>query len=629
MNTKNIISIILVSVLATFAGITMAENWVGPTGTAPNNNVSAPINTSTSTQTKDGSIGVKNLLVGTDILLQGNASGSSKVGIGTTSPSAKLDVNGNLKVTAPGSMWIAGKTGTGGITSSTQLTTSGYHSLIRQKTSSGHVINLGGLGDDFGFFGYDKDRLANGYDFNMTIDMGTKRVGIGTTSPTKKLDVLGDINFSGDLYKSGVLLDFGGKFVDGTNIADAVYIDGNVGIGTTSPTAKLDVNGNISFSGDLYKNGSLFKGGKFVDGTSTADAVYTDGKVGIGTTSPTAKLDVSGDIKGQYIFSDNPSSDWSASAFFQYSDGRTFIGAGHPNGGKGNLNLYNYGGGNLTYLNIYSDKSYFSGNVGIGTTSPSQKLDVIGDIQSTGWIRTKGSNGLYFQDHGGGWNMSDNTWIRSFGNKDVYINKMLRADGGFQVDGRTMINGDGYWHTAQSTVNNHYGIFEGRRDDGKRGFYLGYGNGSSTVDLHLDNASRLDITGGNVYMSNNVGIGTTSPGEKLQVNGNVKADSFVYNSDRRLKKNIKKLENYRDILKINAVRFNWKKDGKADVGIIAQEVQKYFPEFVKKDDKGILAVDYPKLAVPMINLLQEQDKKIKEQEKRLNDLERRLEKLEK
>ena len=102
------------------------------------------------------------------------------IGIGTASPNAKLEVRGNIRVEAPGSSWINGKTGTGGITSITRQTASAYHTLLRQKTSSGHVVNLGGLGDHFGFFGYDKDRTANGYDHSMVMDLKTGNVGIGT-----------------------------------------------------------------------------------------------------------------------------------------------------------------------------------------------------------------------------------------------------------------------------------------------------------------------------------------------------------------------------------------------------------------------------------------------------------------
>jgi hypothetical protein len=60
----------------------------------------------------------------------------------------------------------------------------------------------------------------------------------------------------------------------------------------------------------------------------------------------------------------------------------------------------------------------------------------------------------------------------------------------------------------------------------------------------------------NINGAGNVGIGTSSPSEKLAVDGSVIADEYLYNSDRRLKKNIIPLENYRDILKIDAVRFD-------------------------------------------------------------------------
>lgn len=62
------------------------------------------------------------------------------------------------------------------------------------------------------------------------------------------------------------------------------------------------------------------------------------------------------------------------------------------------------------------------GAVRIGSAVPPvYKLDVVGDIHSTSWVRTDGATGWYSQTYGGGWYMADGTWIRSFGSKPVYM----------------------------------------------------------------------------------------------------------------------------------------------------------------------------------------------------------------
>lgn len=117
----------------------------------------------------------------------------------------------------------------------------------------------------------------------------------------------------------------GGKFVDGTTATDAVFTGGNVGIGVESPTRKLEVDGAIASDAFLLGNakdmavdigkwmiisqkigasdaGIIFKPrnddfSAKLDGGPVLTLMHTNERVGIGTTSPEAKLHVSGDMK--------------------------------------------------------------------------------------------------------------------------------------------------------------------------------------------------------------------------------------------------------------------------------------------------------------------------------------------
>jgi hypothetical protein len=84
-------------------------------------------------------------------------------------------------------------------------------------------------------------------DNNILVDITNDRVGIGTTNPQYKLDVLGDINFTGTFRQNGNSF-VASRWTSGTG--DNIYkLDGNVGIGTTNPTSKLVVSGDVSVSG--------------------------------------------------------------------------------------------------------------------------------------------------------------------------------------------------------------------------------------------------------------------------------------------------------------------------------------------------------------------------------------------
>ena len=52
-------------------------------------------------------------------------------------------------------------------------------------------------------------------------------------------------------------------------------------------------------------------------------------------------------------------------------------------------------------------------------------------IFASDWFRATGQCGLYFADYGGGWYMTDTTWIRAYNDKNVYTPGVMQADGGF------------------------------------------------------------------------------------------------------------------------------------------------------------------------------------------------------
>jgi hypothetical protein len=80
-----------------------------------------------------------------------------------------------------------------------------------------------------------------------------------------------------------------------TNPTTGLTVSSNVGIGTSIPNYKLDVTGDVNFTGSLYQNGTIFSSSSAWT-TSGSDIYYNTGNVGIGVTGPAYKLHVSGDI---------------------------------------------------------------------------------------------------------------------------------------------------------------------------------------------------------------------------------------------------------------------------------------------------------------------------------------------
>jgi len=141
------------------------------------------------------------------------------------------------------------------------------------------------------------------------------------------------------------------------------------------------------------------------------------------------------------------------------------------------------------------------------------------------------------------------------------------------------------------------------------GLKIGHNSGSRDIQFQTNSNTKMTI-----HADGNVGIGTTNPGERLEVNGNVKASAFLYSSDINLKQNIQNIPNaLQKIQQLNGVYFQWKESGKDGVGVIAQDIEKVFPELVATDpNTGLKSVSYGNLVAPLIEAIKEQQKQIDE-----------------
>ena len=196
----------------------------------------------------------------------------------------------------------------------------------------------------------------------------------------------------------------------------------------------------------------------------------------------------------------------------------------------------------------------------------------------------------------------------------------------------------GYWTEANGDYSTSTG--GGTKANGVNSTAMGYGSiasdYSSLVIGHW-NLSGSTVTGSATAVNSAntlfvIGNGPTfqskSDAFKVMANGDTTVSNdltvggdIVVSSDARLKANIVSLgSTLAKLLLIDGKRYTMKKNGKQKIGVLAQDIQKVFPELVTTDDKDMLAVNYQGLVPVLINALKEQDDKISRLEKLVEKL---------
>jgi hypothetical protein len=582
---------------------------------------------------------------------------NGNVGIGTSSPDAKLAIDATSQGNFTEAMRISN--GGGGANE-------GNYIQFEASNTSGYGARIGGRREGTGGIGLHfytgeinavpTERVRIDHDGN---------VGIGTTSPTTPLTVNNQTDhsdiaifhagggtpnrglkistFSNIDSNAGVELDAqhsSGAFKFSTAGTERLRIDssGRLGIGTTSPSSlyaganNLVIGGGAAEAGmTIYSSATTDGNIYFADGT-TGSAPYagyieyshsnnymrlatsgserlridSSGRLGIGTSSPDTTLDVTtGGIAGIILNQDTSNSSASSRLFFKDSTRTNAI---------VNIN------GNLEFrtgatIGVSSGTSRLvvngNGNVGIGTTSPATKFHVTDGgtppaISTTYLMAATSASNAGIAINAGNASAS----IIALGDSDSQDIGVIRYD------------------HSDNSMRLHTSSNERMRIDSSGNLLVGTTTtlGGPTDDFMT--VANANGGRGGIRIGNTSGSGNTTCMRFHNSNGNVggirtsgSATFYDTSSDARLKDVTGKARGLEVINELNPVAYNWKTDGKADEGLIAQEVKGLVPNAVSGSEEEMYQMDYSKLVVHLVAGMKEQQDTITELTARLEALE--------
>ena len=297
---------------------------------------------------------------------------------------------------------------------------------------------------------------------------------------------------------------------------------------------------------------------------------------------------------------------------------------------------------------------FVQGQTGIGTTTPINKLEVvttkadpaISGTTANGNFRLGATVGTHVLDFGLS-SSSTFSWLqaRDKSNYATNYSLSLNPNGGNVGIGNsapattlTVGNGTGTI-PGEITLFPATANFEGGQINIKKSLVGSTADwiidqyGSTAADARLRIFSNSELNGMVIKENGYIGMGNNAPTVRLQVTGDIIANSIAGSSDARFKTNIFPIANpLQKVLQLRGVTFDWKtkdfpsrmfSENRA-VGFIAQEVEQVMPEVVQTENttEGYKSVQYDKVVALLVEAIKEQQKQIESLKIQVNKLKR-------